>query len=66
MELMKEAPRQTIKRSMDQRTLDVGDTISISEGVNAVVLARYTPSGGQNEFCYVVELVSNGGEKRTP
>ena len=59
-------PRQTIKRSMDQPTHDVGDIISITEGVNGVVLARYTPSGGQNEVCYVVELISNGGAKRTP
>lgn len=65
MEMMKEAPRQTIKHSTDQPTLDVGDTISIREGMNGVVLARYTPSHGQNEVCYVVALLSNGGERRT-
>lgn len=66
MEVMKESPRQTVKYSMDQPTLVVGDTISIREGMDGVVLARYTPSYGRNEVCYVVELLSNGGEKRTP
>jgi hypothetical protein len=66
MELVKEASRQTIRRSLDEPKLEIGETISIREGVTGVVLARYTPSGRHGEVCYIVELLSNDSEKRTP
>jgi hypothetical protein len=42
---MKEAPLQTIRRRSGERKREIGDTVSINEGVVAVVLARYRPSG---------------------
>jgi hypothetical protein len=63
--MVKEAPRQTIKRSVEEPKLEIGERISIREGVTAVVLARYIPSGKQNQVCYIVELLSNSGEKGT-
>lgn len=66
MEVVKEVTRHTIKRRLDEPKLEIGDRISIREGVTGVVLARYIPSNEQNRICYIVELLSNGGEKRTP
>ena len=66
MELVKEASHQTIRRRSDEPKLEIGDRISIREGVTGMVLARYTPSGGKNEVCYIVELLSNRGEKCAP
>jgi hypothetical protein len=66
MELVKEPPHQTIRRRSDEPKLEIGDRIPIREGVTGTVLARYMPSGGKNEVCYIVELLSNGGEKPTP
>jgi hypothetical protein len=60
---VKEVRRQTIRRSLDEPKIEIGDTISIKEGVVGVVLARYTPAGEKNQICYIVELLSNGGEK---
>jgi hypothetical protein len=42
------------------------DTISIKDGVIGVILARYTPSGVQNQVCYIVEVISDESEKGTP
>jgi hypothetical protein len=57
-ESVQEAPRQTIRRRLDEPKLEIGQTISIKEGVVGVVLARYMPSGGKGNYvCYVVELV---------
>ena len=53
---MKEAPRRTIRRRSDERKLEIGDTVSIKEGVVAVVLARYRPAGATDQVHYVVEL----------
>lgn len=58
LEVVKEPTRQTIKRSLDEPKLEIGDTISIREGVNAVVVARYNPAGEENQICYIVELLS--------
>ena len=66
MELVKEASHQTIRRRSDEPKLEIGHRISIREGVTGMVLARYTPSGGKNEVCYIVELLSNRGEKCAP
>jgi hypothetical protein len=65
MEVVKEAPRQTIKRGLDEPKLEIGDTITTREGVVGVVLARYAPSGKPNQVCYIVEILSNGEEKET-
>jgi len=66
MELVKEAPHQTIRRRLDEPKLEIGDRVSIKDGVNGVVLARYTPSGGRNQVCYIVEVMSEEGEKERP
>ena len=60
---MKEPQRQTITRHPDEPKLKIGETVSIKEGVLGLVLARYTPRHEQNEICYIVELLSNEGEK---
>jgi hypothetical protein len=61
---VKEAPRQTIRRSVDEPRLEIGETTSIKEGLIGVVLARYTPAGEENQICYIVEVISHEGEKR--
>jgi hypothetical protein len=66
MGLVKEAPRHTIRRRLDEPKLEIGETISIREGVIGVVVARYTPSGVENQVCYIVELISDESEKGTP
>jgi hypothetical protein len=61
--MVKEPTRQTIKRSLDDPKLEIGDKIPIKEGVVAVVLARYIPAGEENQICYIVETISIEGEK---
>ena len=64
---VKEATRQTITRRSDEPKLEIGDTISIKEGVVGVVLARYKPSSdGRNEVRYIVELKPDETTKGTP
>ena len=54
---MKQAPYRTVTRRWDEPKLDIGDTISIEEGLVGVVLARYMRSGdARNDVHYVVEL----------
>ena len=54
---VKQAPLQTVTRRWDEPKLEIGDTISIKEGLVGVVLARYTPSGdGRDDVHYIVEL----------
>lgn len=63
MEVVKEAPQHhTIRRRSDEHKLQIGDRVLVKEGVIGVVLARYTPSGGQNEVRYIVEVLSGEGE----
>ena len=53
MEVVKEAPHQTITRRWDEPRLEIGDTILVKEGVVGVILARYTPSGdARNDVRY--------------
>ncbi len=67
MEVVKESPpHHTIKRRSDEPKLQIGDRVSVKEGVIGVVLARYTPSGGGNEVRYVVEIISDDGNKIPP
>jgi hypothetical protein len=62
---VKEPPRQTVIRRSDESKLEVGDTVSIKEGVVGVVLARFVPSGaGHNEVHYIVELRSGDTDKK--
>ena len=64
MEVVKETlPHQTIKRRFDEPKLQIGEKVSVKEGVIGIVLARYTPSGAPNEVRYVVEIISDEGEK---
>jgi hypothetical protein len=42
---VKQAPHRTVTRGYDEPKLEIGDTISIEEGLVGVVLARYTRSG---------------------
>ncbi len=58
-----EPPHQTIKRRSDEPKLQIGEKVLIRQGVVGVVLARYTPSGTPNEVRYVVEIISDEGEK---
>ena len=65
MEVVKEAQpqQQTIKRRSDEPKLQIGERVSLKDGAIGVVLARYTPSGVQTEVCYIVEVLSEEGEK---
>ena len=60
---MKEAPRHTIRRRLDEPKLELGAKISLKDGTTGVVLARYIPSGGSDEVCYTVEAISEVGKK---
>ncbi len=64
MEVVKEEPPlyRTIRRRSDEPKLQIGETVSLKAGTGKVV-ARYKPSGGQDEICYVVEILSDEGEK---
>jgi hypothetical protein len=54
---MKQAPHRTVTRRWDEPKLEIGDTISMEEGLVGVVLARYTLSGdARNDVHYIVEL----------
>jgi hypothetical protein len=63
---VKEAPRHTIRRHLNEAKLELGDTISLKDGATGVVLARYIPSGRPDEVCYVVERISDNGERERP
>ena len=57
---------KTLIRRSDEPKLEIGDLVSIREGVVGVVLARFNPSGGRcNEVDYIVELRPETG-KTTP
>jgi hypothetical protein len=64
---VKEAPpHKTLIRRSDEPKLEIGDLVSIREGVVGVVLARFNPSGERcNEVHYIVELRPETG-KRAP
>ena len=65
MDNVRELARQTVVRRPDEPILEVGDTVSIKEGVVGVVLARFVPSGPKrNEVRYIVEI--RPGETKTP
>jgi hypothetical protein len=54
---VEEVPHRTVTRRSDEPKLEIGDTISIEEGLVGVVLARYTPSGNdRHDVHYIVEL----------
>jgi hypothetical protein len=55
---VKEEPRHiTLKRRLDEPKLEIGETVTVREGVIGVVLARFRPSGAHsNEVHYIVEL----------
>jgi len=54
---VKQALYRTVTRRLDEPKLEIGDTISIEEGLVGVVLARYMPSGDAgNDVHYIVEL----------
>ena len=60
---MKEALlHKTLIRRSDEPKLEIGDLVSIREGVVGV-LARFNPSGGRcNEVDYIVELRAETGK----
>jgi hypothetical protein len=62
-EAVKEAPRQTIRRRLDEPKLEVGATVSLKDGATGVILARYIPSGRSDEVCYIVEVISDDRKK---
>ena len=53
-------------RRPDEPKLEIGDLVSIKEGVVGVVLARYAPSGTTGEVHYIVELRDDKAAKETP
>ena len=54
---LKQAPHRTVTRRWDEPKLEIGDTISIEEGLVGVVLARYTRSDdARKDVHYIVEL----------
>jgi hypothetical protein len=59
-------PHRTVTRRADEPKLEIGEKIPMEEGVIGVVLARYIPSGRQNQVCYVVELFPDDEKKPTP
>jgi hypothetical protein len=59
-------PHRIITRLADEPEIEIGDKIPIEDGIVGVVLARYIPTGKQNQICYIVELLSSGGEEGTP
>jgi hypothetical protein len=64
MDLVKEPTRHTVIRRSDEPKLEIGDTVSIREGVVGVVLTRYIPSGTKSENVhYIVEIRPADGEK---
>jgi hypothetical protein len=66
MGAMSQAPHRSITRRGDEPMLEIGDKIRMEEGIVGVVLARYIPSGRQDQVCYVVELLPDDEEKATP
>ena len=60
---MKEAIRHTIRRHLDEPRLELGATVTLKDGTPAVVLARYIPSGGRDEVCYIVEVIADAQKK---
>jgi hypothetical protein len=54
---VKQAPHRTVTRRLDEPKLEIGDTISMEEGLVGVVLARYTRSAdAHHDVHYIVEL----------
>jgi hypothetical protein len=54
---VKQAPHRTVTRRWAEAQLEIGDTISMEEGVVGVVLARYMRSGdARHDVHYIVEL----------
>ena len=54
---LKQAPHRTVTRRWDEPKLEIGDAISMEEGLVGVVLARYTRSGdARKDVHYIVEL----------
>jgi hypothetical protein len=51
--------RHTVVRRSDEPKIEVGDSISVREGVTGIVLARFAPSGKPTEVHYLVELRPN-------
>ena len=63
MGAMKQAPYRTVTRRWEEPKLEIGDMISIEEGLVGVVLARYLRSGdARNDVHYIVELRREGEE----
>jgi hypothetical protein len=64
---VKEPTRQTVIRRFDEPKLEIGDAVSIREGVAGVVLARFVPTSVvRNEVHYIVELKQSDIEKAKP
>lgn len=62
---VKQAPHRTVTRRSDELKLEIGQTISLEEGLVGVVLARYTRSGdARHDVHYIVELRQGADERR--
>jgi hypothetical protein len=62
---VKQAPHRTLTRRFDEPKVEIGDTISLDEGIVGVVVAHYTRSGDpRRDVHYIVELRQEGKEHR--
>ena len=62
---VKQAPHRTITRRGDELKLEIGEKISLEEGVVGVVLARYTQScDPRHDVHYIVELMPETEKQR--
>jgi hypothetical protein len=57
---VKDARLETIERRFDEPRLELGDTISLNDGLIGVVLARYTPAAHKEEVRYIVQVQADG------
>ena len=61
---MDELQLEAIKRHAGEPRLEIGETVSVHDGVTGVVLARYIPSAHKDEVRYIVAIASHKQSKR--
>jgi hypothetical protein len=62
---VKQAPHRTLTRRFNEPKVEIGDTISLDEGIVGVVVAHYTRSDDpRHDVHYIVELRQEGKEHR--
>ena len=61
---MDDVQLETIKRHAGESRLEIGDTVSVHDGVKGIVLARYIASAHKDEVRYIVAVPSPKQSKR--